>query len=101
MAEPKSNFGLLYKVILFSGKKKDWTAWEEKFLAKANVKGYDDILLGKVMIPKSTVVIDVTDDAGKELLRIREKNDSGYSDLILSMNMEESGGMVAFNTIRN
>jgi hypothetical protein len=36
-----------------------------------------------------------------ELLRIREKNDSGYSDLILSMNTEESGGMVAFNTIRN
>jgi hypothetical protein len=72
-----------------------------KVLAKANVKGYDDILLGKVTVPKSTVVIDVTDDAGKELLRIQEKNDSGYSDLILSMNTEESGGMVAFKTIQN
>ncbi len=65
------------------------------------MKEYDDILLGKVTVPKSTVVIDVTDDAGKELLRIQEKNDSGYSDLILSMNTEESGGMVAFKTIRN
>ncbi len=70
-------------------------------LAKANVKGYDDILLGKVTIHKSTVVIDVTNDAGKELLKIREKTDSGYSDLIISMNREESIGMVAFNTIRN
>jgi hypothetical protein len=83
MTEPKSNFGSFYKVILISGKKKDWTAWEEKFLSKANVKGYEDIVLGKVTIPKSTVVIDTKDDTGKELLRIQEKNDSGYLDLII------------------
>jgi hypothetical protein len=35
-------------VILFSGKKKSWTAWEEKSLvAKANKGGYYDILVQK------------------------------------------------------
>ena len=34
------------KVILFSGAKKDWSAWEEKFLSRATRRGYRDILLG-------------------------------------------------------
>jgi hypothetical protein len=97
--ESKSNFGSFYKVVVFSGKKKD--LGKTIFHDKANVKGYDDIRLGKLTIPNITVVINIKDDAGKELLRIREKNASGYSNLIISMHTEESGGMLAFNTIRN
>ena len=35
------------KVIIFSGKVKDWLMWEEKFLAKNKKKGYKEILTGK------------------------------------------------------
>ncbi len=28
------------KVVTFSGKKKDWPMWEEKFLARASHRGY-------------------------------------------------------------
>jgi hypothetical protein len=37
-------------VILCSGKKKDWIAWKEKFLAKVILNELDDILLEKVTI---------------------------------------------------
>ena len=40
------------RVIAFSGKQIDWTVWEEKFLAKANLKGYKKILLGNEIAPK-------------------------------------------------
>ena len=42
------------KVIPFSGKKKDWVTWNEKFMARAKRRGYKDLLLGKADIPKST-----------------------------------------------
>ena len=42
------------KVIGFSGKKKDWVTWEEKFLSKAKRRGYKDLLLGRTEILKST-----------------------------------------------
>ena len=89
------------RVISFSGKKKDWIAWEEKFLAKSKRRGYKDILLGKVTIPKSTDTLDPAIDSEKDLIEIREKNESGYTDLILSMDTETSSGKVAFNTVRN
>ena len=40
------------KVIFFSGKDRDWSMWEEKFLAKSKKKGYKEILTGKTKIPK-------------------------------------------------
>ena len=39
------------RVIAFNGKQVDWIVWEEKFLAKANIKGYKKILLGKEIAP--------------------------------------------------
>ena len=39
------------RIIAFSGKHVDWTVWEEKFLAKANMKGYKKVLLGKEITP--------------------------------------------------
>lgn len=87
------------RVITFSGKKKDWIAWEEKFLAKSKHRGYKDILLRKVPIPLSGVYLDPTDATEKVLYKIREKNESGYTDLILAMYTETSSGKVAFNTV--
>ena len=38
---------------LFSGKDDDWPIWSEKFLIRAKRKGYKDLLLGKVAVPKN------------------------------------------------
>jgi hypothetical protein len=89
------------RVITFSGKKKDWTAWEEKFLAKSKRRGYKDVLLGKITIPKSTENLDPADPDEEKLIAIQELNESGYTDLILSMDTEISSGKVAFNIVWN
>jgi hypothetical protein len=89
------------RVITFSGKKKDWIAWEEKFFAKSKRCGYKDVLIGKVTIPKSTDVLDPADPDKEKLIAIQKLNESGYTDLILSMDTETSSGKVAFNIVRN
>ena len=94
------------KVIGFSGKKKDWITWEEKFLSKAKRRGYKDLLLGKVEIPKSTAVLTVVsgasdEEATKLKIKIQELNEQGYSDLILSMDTKENAGKIAFNLVRS
>jgi hypothetical protein len=104
------------KVIGFSGRKKDWITWEEKFLSKAKRRGYKDLLLGKVEIPMSTEVLiadsesdtDASDaealeatKATKLKIKIRELNEQGYSDLILSMDTKENAGKIAFNLVRS
>ncbi len=38
------------KIIKFSGKQEDYTYWAEKFLARASIKGYDEILEGTVEV---------------------------------------------------
>jgi hypothetical protein len=41
------------KMVIFSGKKKDWPMWEEKFLARASHRGYKHILMDEgIEIPK-------------------------------------------------
>jgi hypothetical protein len=60
----------LIRVITFSGKKKDWIAWEEKFLAKSKLRGYKDVLIGKVTIPNSTDVLDPADPDEEKLIAI-------------------------------
>ena len=76
-------FETAIKVIIFSGKVKDWSMWEEKFLAKSKEKGYKEILTGKVKIPKK----EATETASEKKIRedIEEKNEDAYSDLILSL----------------
>jgi len=55
------------QVISFDGKQLEWAIWEKKFLARAERRGYKDLLLlGKTTIPADSVVIDTTNSAGKE-----------------------------------
>jgi hypothetical protein len=39
------------RVLNFTGKKEEWSAYAEKFLAEARRTAIKDILLGKVTIP--------------------------------------------------
>ena len=51
MSEETSTYDKSVRIIRFSGKQSDWRIWSIKFLAYASVKGYRDILLGKVTMP--------------------------------------------------
>ncbi len=88
------------KVPLFSGKKSDWDAWEEKFLARAKRKSFKAVLLGKEKIPTDVEVLDPTKDADKIKIDIKEKNEIAYGELILMMDTEKSAGRVAFNIVK-
>ncbi len=50
------------KVIPFTGNKRDWPIWSEKFLARADIKGYRNILLGKVLV-KNDLQFEAIEDA--------------------------------------
>ena len=64
-----------FRVIIFSGKKKDWRKWSRKFLAMAVNRRHKDVLLVKL--------------AGNTMTD-EEKNVSAYNDLMLSMNEDVS-----------
>jgi hypothetical protein len=83
------------KVITFYGKKKEWRAWEEKFLARAKRYGYKELLLGLKEIPKASEEVDA------EGAKIRDLNELGYSDLTLSMDTDSPAGNVAFGIVRS
>jgi hypothetical protein len=82
----------------FSGKKKDWIPWEEKYLAKSRRSGYKDLLLGRLTIPKSTEILDPVED--EDELKIRVLNNDAYSDLIMSIDTTMSAGKVTFSLVR-
>ena len=73
------------KIIPFHGKKKMFQQWSRKFLAAARVRGYADILTGKVKAPADGATLKATD---LENLKNRENNAKAYTDLVLSMEEE-------------
>ena len=96
MATTTSSGETSIKVVTFSGKKKDWTMWEEKFLARASHRGYKHILTDDgIDIPKS-------DETGltPEKEQVKKLNEKAYMDLILSMDTDQSAGSVAFNIVK-
>ena len=89
------------KVIPFSGNKRDWPVWSEKFLARGDIKGYRDILLGEVDVPTDDEFAKIS-DAGdkKKASELRKLNKDAYIDLLLSIATETEPGRVAFQIIR-
>ncbi len=98
MSEAMSSYEYKKKYSYFSGKKKDWIPWEEKYLAKSRRYGYKDLLLGKLAIPKSSDILDPDEDEDK--LKIRVLNEDAYSDLVMSIDTTTSAGKVAFSLVR-
>ena len=43
------------RVLNFSGKQNDWIMWEAKYKARARMKGWLQVLLGQVAVPKENV----------------------------------------------
>ena len=101
-------------VISFSGKKSSWDGWSEKFLAKAEFKGYRKLLLCK----KNKVGVDrVPTEKEYEAALSKEKKDrtdvdngviqlgilnkQAFMELILSIDHESEHGRVAFRLVKN
>ena len=96
MATTMSSGETSIKVVTFSGKKKDWPMWEEKFLARASHRGYKHILMDEgIKIPKSDEMGLMPD---KE--KVKKLNEKAYMELILSMDTDQPGGSIAFNIMK-
>ena len=67
------------RILIFDGKKENWSMWSEKFVAKATLKGYEDILSGTVNVPTDDVATPSTEQ--KEAQKL---NKIAYNELILS-----------------
>jgi hypothetical protein len=52
-------------------------------------------------MPKSTENLDRVDSDEEKLIAIQELNESGYTNLVLSMDTERSSGKVVFKIVRN
>ena len=87
------------KVILFSGKKNEYDAWKEKFLARAKRRGIKEYYFKDAKeIPKSSEKLSTGTDAGK--IRLQQGNITAYEELILSINTETKEGRVAFRLVK-
>ena len=47
------------RVIPFSGKQEEWRMWSRKFLARAKIRGYKEVLLGLVDVPDQVEVLNI------------------------------------------
>ena len=64
------------RIITFSGKQKDWRMWSAQFLARANRKGFKNVLLGKMEVPSEDEEFDIATTTGKEKLMARQANEA-------------------------
>jgi hypothetical protein len=87
-------------VLNFSGKKKDWPTWSEKFQAKAKQSGIKDVLLGRVGIPRTKDRVDKGTEEGKRMLAIIALNEIAFTELILSIDATSSAGKIAFGIVK-
>ena len=82
------------KVAVFTGEQEDWRAWKIQWRARAKMRGYWEVCVGKM---------DVPDDSAKQLSdeqkTARKANEKGFSDLILSMSPKTEAGKMMINII--
>ncbi len=71
------------KIIPFTSKSV-WSVWSKQFLARAHLKGYKDVVVGKVKALKWDANIDMSTEAGKKQALARKANEAAYNDLLLS-----------------
>ena len=82
------------RIIPFSGKEEDWRMWSRKFLARAKVQEYKEILTGTKKAPAAGTTIDESTDQGKTQKKLQIANEKAYNDLLLSCEEEVSFGAV-------
>ena len=90
------------KVIPFTGKKIDWSVWSEKFLARANRRGYKELLIGNMQNPGDDEKPDDSEPetVKEEYKKKRDLNQLAYEDLILCIDGNTETGRVAFQCVK-
>ncbi len=63
-----------FKVIPLSASKRDWSIWSEKFLARADIKGYRVILLGNVVVKTDSKFAEIKEATEKKKSEIVRKS---------------------------
>jgi len=86
------------KLLTFDGTQEGWFYWSDKFLARADEKGYEEILNGTKKAPKASEVLDPNKDADK--VKLREANRNAYGDLIMCISTKTSEGKVAYCAVK-
>ena len=84
------------KIPIFSGDKNDWAQWSEVFLSRSIPRGYNDILLREVEVPKTN-----QEKLSDEEAKIQERNVLAYGNLIAAMDPKSEKAKVAFNIIKS
>ena len=72
------------RILQFNGKKEDWLKWADKFLAKATIKGYDEVLEGKLLATGELEEDGTIRKLSKSEEKANELNKKAYNELILS-----------------
>jgi hypothetical protein len=94
---PKTQAGeTSIRIILFSGKRDEWETWKEKFLVRASIRGYEDLITGEEEIPKTHDIDGTKRILTKEEEALHDSNLKGYQDLIMSIECTSSAGKIAF-----
>jgi gag-polypeptide of LTR copia-type len=92
------------RVVLFSGKSKDWLAWMEKFLEKAKQKNLKHIYLldltkNPILTASELAALYPNKDADKFKIALAKLNEDAYSELIMSIDTNTMAGMIAFHIV--
>ena len=102
----------LIHIIEFSDKQTDWHSQSEKYLARADYKGYSKLLLCEKNNKTSDVVPEISEvqalkakdtptDDDKKILQLAKLNKQGFMELMLSQNTTTTKCKIAFRLVRN
>ena len=82
------------RILQFNGKKEDWLMWADKFLAKATIRGYDEVLEGKLLATGELEEDGTIRKLSKSEEKANDLNKKAYNELILSCSDKISFGIV-------
>ncbi len=96
MTEDSKDIEQKVKLVAFDPEKSVWQVWSKQFLARANLKGYKEILLGNEEVPTNEDLKDpdLSDKALADAKAIRKLNDQAYYDLSLCFSDVVNFGLV-------
>ncbi len=89
------------RVLNFLGRKEERPTWSEKFLAKAKRSGIKDVLLGKLQIPTTSEELEEKSEEGRRMMKNADLNELAFTELILSIDVSNSSGKIAFGTLKS
>ena len=68
--------------------------WSVKFRAGAGIQKYLEVMNGSAVPPKSTEQLYATKATDAPAISLRQENETGYNELLLSCNEEVSFGLL-------